>query len=170
MESILSKEEKTSESCLETNPKLEKDEFIYSMHKTEFDFGGKLNLNPSKNQTSSSVLDFQQNLKRIETRRDTFICNKPLRCFSDGRTHSFSDIFERRPTQKFPSVIVSAENLRKSLEAIAEEKKLEYNNNKIKALYEALGKGKGPEIEIPDMQYLRKVNRRVNKIVKKPSN
>lgn len=142
MENILSKEEKVNESHTET---------VIIDDRSQFDSVNLTNkINP---------------FIRSQTRRETFISNKPIKFFSDGRTHSFSEIFERRPTLKFPSVKVSGESLKMCLESMAEEKKKQISKDKVKDLYDAL-RNSG-EIEVPQMTYLHKVNKRVKEIVGK---
>jgi hypothetical protein len=149
MNFILSKDEKINESQNAT-ANLE----TYSIQKTELDADNfKFNTNRGVN--------LQEN-RTNEKSREILISNKPVKCFSDGRTHSFSEIFERRSIQKFHSVKVNANNLIKCMESIKEEKNIAMNNNKIKALYDKIKINS--EIEVPDMHYLRKVNKRVKEI------
>lgn len=126
-------------------------------------------LNRNQNEYFSSNLNFKNIVKRNESnlRRESFICNKPLKCFSDGRTHSFSDIFERKSSSNFPTMKVNAETLKKCFALIGEEKNKK-ENIKIKNMFEQTNKN--GEIEIPDLQYLGKVKKRVKKIVKNEEN
>lgn len=160
MKFIINKEEKINESKNQSS-----NEELFPNEKTNlFNY-------ENSDFSSNKIFNFQQQqqqpnkIKLNEMRRDSFICTKPLKCYSDGRTHSLSEIFERRQTQKFRSLKVNAESMRNCLLAIAEENKKELNENKIKAFYDKLKKKE--EFEVPEMHYLSKVNKRLNNIVKK---
>ena len=135
----------------------EEEEFD-SNHITDFDAENR------KSQNENFQPSFE---KRKQLRRDTLILKQPQKCFSDGRTHCFSEIFNRGPAQRFPTVKVDTESLKNCLASIVEErvKETETKQKKMNAFYEII-KGKA-EIEVPDMQFLSKVKSRIKDIVKK---
>ncbi len=143
----------------------------YLMKKENFNLNekkvvNKLNNDHSKNNDyfkikNKEIYLLNNNLIDDEKKKGSIISNKPLRCFSDGRTHNFSDIFERKSNVIFPTMKIHAETLRKCFESIKEERDKKERDNMME------NANKNGEIEIPDLQYLEKVKKRVKNIVKK---
>jgi len=170
MEFILDKEERENESIIkeaasENEEIKEEQEYEQSEEEAEALNFKNSNQGISKNFQRSLNKD-SLNCKRSIIRKDTFIFNKPKKCFTDGRTQNFSEIFERKSLMKFGTMKVDPDALKKCLVAIEDDNNIKIRN-KFEEIYEKVEKD--GEIEVPKMPYLKQAKMRMKKIFVKES-